>query len=116
MMRNAAHRNRITALFVTRGERYLQLPRTNHGILEEEFVEVAQPKKQEGTGVLLLELLILPQHRGWGRRGGHVELCMVKAEELIVNLGRQMREFYLLREPLHRNVIYVRLEVGGAHL
>jgi hypothetical protein len=33
------------------------------GVVEEQFVKVAESEKQQGSRVLLLEFLVLPQHR-----------------------------------------------------
>jgi hypothetical protein len=79
MMRNTAHGHGIATLFVTRSEGYLQLARAGHGVFKEEFVKIAQTKKQECARVLLLEFLILAQHWRGGVWGSHIELCMVKA-------------------------------------
>jgi hypothetical protein len=65
-MRDAAHRDRVAAFFVPRRESNLQFARTCDGIFEKEFVEIAQPEEEERARMLLLEFLVLPQHRGGG--------------------------------------------------
>ena len=67
MMRDAAHRNRIAALFMSGGERNLQLARAQHGIIEKQLVEIAQTKKEDRARMLSLQLMILPEHGGGGR-------------------------------------------------
>src|SRR6266446_6243005 len=73
MMRHTAHRLRIAAFFVTSSQRYLQFARPNHRIVEEEFIKVAQAKKQQCARMLLLKLLILSQHGCCGC--GHKKLA-----------------------------------------
>jgi hypothetical protein len=57
--------DRVAAFFVACRQCNLQFARTNNGVLEKELVKVAEPKEQERPGMLLLQLLILPQHRRW---------------------------------------------------
>jgi hypothetical protein len=52
MMRHSAHRNRITAFFVSRSQRYLQLARANHSVFEEQLVEITQSKEKQRAGML----------------------------------------------------------------
>jgi hypothetical protein len=40
----------------------LQFARASVRVVEEQFVEIAEPEKQQGSGMLLLEFLVLPQH------------------------------------------------------
>jgi hypothetical protein len=47
---------------MTRGERDLQFTRTYNCVVEEEFIEIAEAKKQQRSGMLLLQFLVLPQH------------------------------------------------------
>src|ERR1035437_10089657 len=61
---HAAHRYGNAFFLVARGQRDLQLPRREHGVLEEEFVEVAQPEEDERVGMVFLDRGILPHQRG----------------------------------------------------
>src|SRR6185369_1633875 len=63
MMRHATHRNRIVAILLPCCECYLQFTRTSVRVVEKKFVEIAETKKQQGPGMLLLQFLVLPQHR-----------------------------------------------------
>ena len=77
VVRHAAHGDGLAALLVAGGQCDLQLARARDGVLEEEFVEVAEAEEEERAGVLPLQLLVLPQHRrerGVSRR--HVPLSL----------------------------------------
>ena len=63
---HAAHGNRDSFFFIAGGQRDLQLFRRHHGIVEEQFVEVAQPEKQECGGMIFLDRGILPHQRSGG--------------------------------------------------
>src|SRR5262245_37625844 len=58
-----AHGHGHALFLVARRERDLKFPGRQHRILEEELVEVAQAKKQQGFGVLPLDGRILPHER-----------------------------------------------------
>src|ERR1043165_4953176 len=47
------------------GSRELQITRTSHCIVEKQFVKIAETKKQQRSGMLLLQFLVLPQHWRW---------------------------------------------------
>src|ERR1044071_1552581 len=49
VVRDAAHGDGLAALLVARGQGYLQLARAGDGVLEEEFVEVAEAEEEERT-------------------------------------------------------------------
>ena len=54
-------------VFVARGQRDLQLARARHGVVKEQFIEVAQAKEEQRAGMLRFKLLILANHgRGVG--------------------------------------------------
>src|SRR4051812_28905381 len=63
---NTAHRYRDAFFLITRGERDLQLFRSDYRIIEEEFIEVAQPEKEQRVRMLFLDGGVLPHQR----RGG----------------------------------------------
>ena len=65
MVRHAAHRH--CALPVASGEGDLEFPRGDLRVLEEQFVEIAQPEKQQRVGILAFGCRILPHQ---GRQGG----------------------------------------------
>jgi hypothetical protein len=50
---------------LSRGECDLQLARTRQRVVKKEFIEVAETKKQKRPGMLLLQFLVLTQHRRW---------------------------------------------------
>jgi hypothetical protein len=50
---------------MTRRECDLQFTRTYYCVVKKEFVKIAETKKQEGSGMLLLQFLVLPQHWRW---------------------------------------------------
>jgi hypothetical protein len=53
---------------MARGQGDLKLARPGHGVVVEEFVEVAESEEEERAGVLPLQLLILLKHgRQWCR-------------------------------------------------
>ena len=68
VMGYASHGNRIRRMLVPRGEREVELPRRQHGIVEEHLVEVAHPEEEDRVGIGLLELVILLEHRRAHRR------------------------------------------------
>jgi hypothetical protein len=51
---------------MTGGEGYLELARTDDGVLIEHLVKIAEPEKEDRSRVELLYFEILPKHR----RGG----------------------------------------------
>ena len=61
---NSAHGNGIVAVFVASGKRNFQFARGSYGVIEEEFVEIAQPEEQQGIRSLLLDGVVLPHHGG----------------------------------------------------
>src|SRR5205085_9547604 len=65
VMRHAAHGDWCAALFVARGQSDLKFASACDGVVEEEFVEVAEAKEEQRARMLLLQFLILPQH--WGK-------------------------------------------------
>ena len=70
MMRDAAHRNRIGRVFMTGGERYLELARSDDRVLIEHLVKIAEPEKEDRSRVKLFYLEILPKHRRGGFHRG----------------------------------------------
>src|SRR5437763_17143545 len=84
-MGHATHWDRVALLFMSRRQSDLQFARSNHCIIKKQLIKIAQPEKQQGTRMLSLQFLILPDH--WGRisrshgscvRGpasNHVALC-----------------------------------------
>ena len=62
-MRHSTHRHGIATLFVTRCECDLQFARTGESVVKKQFVEIAETKKQQCPGMLLLQFLVLTQHR-----------------------------------------------------
>ena len=71
--RDAAHRNRLPLLFVSRRQRDLQLPRSYQRIVEKQLVKIAEPKEQECIAGLLLGGMILTHQRRRRLRGRHQE-------------------------------------------
>src|SRR6185369_1261550 len=65
MMRHATHGNRIVTLFLSRCECDLQLARAGYRVVKKQFIKVAETKKQQRPGMLLLQFLVLTQHRRW---------------------------------------------------
>ena len=63
MIRHAAQGDRTLVALITRGERDVEYLRGGVRVLEEHFVEIAEPKKQDGITVSLLDLEILLHHR-----------------------------------------------------
>ena len=64
MVRNAAHGHWIVAFLIARGQCDFQLTRSRNGIVEEQFVEVAKAKEEQGVWCFLLYGVVLPHHRG----------------------------------------------------
>ena len=69
VIRHAAHGDGRALFLVARGQRDLQLARGDHGVLEEELVEVAQAKEQKRAGMLFLDRGVLPHQ--WSGRLAH---------------------------------------------
>ena len=65
MVRNATHGNGVAAFFVAGSQRDLQFTSTRDGVVEEELVKIAEAKKEKRSRMLLLQLLVLTQHRCW---------------------------------------------------
>src|SRR3954447_10843506 len=65
-MRHTAHRNGIRRILVPGSQRYLELARTDESVLIEHLVKIAEPEKQDRSGVQLFNIQVLPKHR----RGG----------------------------------------------
>ncbi len=63
---DTAHGYRNALLLVARGQRDLQFARGDHGVFEEQFVEIAETKEDERIGVFFFDRGILP-HQGRGR-------------------------------------------------
>ncbi len=75
MVGDAGHRHPAQGLAgVLAGEGELQQARQQDRVLEEEFVEVAQPVEQHPVGMGRLEFHVVAQHRG---EGGRVQQGMV---------------------------------------
>ena len=64
MKRHAAHGRPLFQPAVPSGQGQIQFPGSDFRIFKKHFVEVSQPKKQQGPGVFLLELEVLFHHRG----------------------------------------------------
>ena len=62
--RHAAHGRPLFQPAVPSGQGQIQFPGSDFRIVKKHFVEVSQPKKQQGPGVFLLELEVLFHHRG----------------------------------------------------
>src|SRR5215213_7256379 len=73
MMRHAAHGNGIAALLVPRGQSNLKLARARQRVVKKELVEISQAKKEQRPWMLLLQFMVLPQHR---RRSRHKILVL----------------------------------------
>ena len=58
--------DRPLLLLVARRKRNLQLARSDYGVIEKQFVEIAEPEKEQSVRMLLLDRSILPHER----RGG----------------------------------------------
>ncbi len=65
---HAAHGDRLTLLFVARGQRDLKFPGGSDGVFVKELVEIPEPEHQQGAGHLLLDAMVLPHERRGGRR------------------------------------------------
>ena len=63
MVREAAHRDGVVGPFAPRGQRQFQETAGFLGIFVEHLVEVAHAVQQDRVGMLLLQRLVLPQHR-----------------------------------------------------
>src|SRR5215470_17075701 len=63
MVWNAAHRDRLIAVLVSRGEGDFELAGSRNGVFKEHFVEVAEPEEQERVRHVLLDGVVLPHHR-----------------------------------------------------
>src|SRR5208337_768823 len=70
---HAAHRHGDAFLLVARGQRDLQLARSDHRILEEQLVEIAQAKEDKRVGVFFLDRGVLPHQ--WRGRLAHRRNC-----------------------------------------
>ena len=66
VIRHAAHRQRPLT-FTAGGQRNIQGPRTNNGIVTKHLIEIAHAVKQQAILILLLDLLILYLHRRQAR-------------------------------------------------
>ena len=62
VVRNSAHGGGVGRSLAARGEGDLQHPGSLQGVIEEHFIEIAHPEHQDGVLVLLLELVVLPEH------------------------------------------------------
>ena len=72
-MRHPTHRNGLRVLFVARRQRDLELTRADYGVVEEELVKIAKPKKKQRSGMLSFELPVLLNH--WSSIGRGHFLC-----------------------------------------
>src|SRR5690606_2250434 len=75
VVRNAAHRHRVGGILVTRRQRNIKLARSDERVFIEHFIEIAKPKEQQRSGVVLLDIQILPEHR---RELFHTEKSLTK--------------------------------------
>src|SRR6266851_3661569 len=96
MMRHAAHRHGVAALFVSRRQRNLQFPSADDGVFKEQFIKITQTKEEQRPGMLRFQFPILPNH--WsGVTSSHAcasEKCAIKNRSCFLSL----RE----RRSLHR--------------
>jgi len=60
---HTTHGDVDTLFFVPRSQSDLQFARRQHRIVKKQFVEIAEPEKQERSGMLLLNGGILPHER-----------------------------------------------------
>ena len=83
VVRDAAHGD--VALFVASGEGDLQLAGGGFGVVEEELVEVAEAKEEQGVGVLAFGGQVLAHERsvGVGRRLGHGRVRIPRRESRV---------------------------------
>ena len=78
---HATHGDGDPFFLIARGQRDLKFARRDDGVLEEEFVEVPKPKKEQCVGMVLLDGSVLPHQgsAGFGllrmRRVGHDGSC-----------------------------------------
>ena len=61
--RDAAHRNVVALMLAALGQDDAERFRGDLGVLEEQFVEIAHPVKQERAGIGRLDVAILGDHR-----------------------------------------------------
>ena len=64
VVRHAAHRRLIARSTTARREGQRQRLRGGAGVVIEHLVEIAQPVHEDAVGMLGLDLLVLPEHRG----------------------------------------------------
>ena len=69
VVRDAAHGDGHTFLFVARGERDFELARCHHGVVEKELVEIPEAEQEQRVGDRLLDRVVLP-HQRRGSFGG----------------------------------------------
>ena len=62
MMWEACHRRGIVTVFVPAGEIQAQDFRSDFGVVEKEFVEVAHAKKQQCVSACCFRFVVLPHH------------------------------------------------------
>src|SRR5262249_54829093 len=60
---HSAHRDWGAAFLMAGRQRDLHLPRSDERVVEEKLVEIAESEEEKRAGVLLFDLVILPQHR-----------------------------------------------------
>ena len=44
-MRHTAHRHRVSSFLMTSGQSYLEFASSDYRVVEEEFIEIAEPKE-----------------------------------------------------------------------
>ena len=68
MIGHAAHGDLVLGAFVlgmvARGERQIELARSDPRVLLEHLIKVAQPEKQQAVGIAFLDRIILLHHGG----------------------------------------------------
>jgi hypothetical protein len=71
VMGHAAHRYGVVLALVARGQREIEQSRREHRVLEEQLIEVAEPKEHERIGVPVLDVQVLAHQRRLGGTTAH---------------------------------------------
>ena len=98
--RDAAHRDVGAVVAAALGQRDIERRRRGDRVLEEQFVEIAHPEKQQAAGMGALDLVVLQHDRRAGKRrhrlgcgfGIGLDLCRCVLR-LLVPLALRMRQF-----------------------
>ena len=83
MIRHAAHGDLVLGAFVlgmvARGERQIELARSDPRVLLEHLIKIPQPEKQQAVRIAFLDRIILLHHRGELSHNQNLRFSLSKA-------------------------------------